>query len=236
MFRLYRIPQERERTVIGIDTSEGGDLSAIVAKSKVYCDSFLVFSGHFNSAELSPMIRRAFMFIYRTTGILPWIGVERNMGQATINKLIEWKYPKLYKQEVFDNTLKKYVYKIGWQMTRGNRRKLLDELALDLKNAETMIYDIETIEQLLTFVRNRRSGKPEAESGCFDDLVIAEGIALQLVYRTIPDDSPSGVVRADGPIMEKGKQFKTISKGKEHKQFDLDELKTLKIPRGWKSN
>ena len=221
--------------MMGVDTSEGGDLSAIVAKSKVYVDSFLVFSGHFSSAELSPMIRRAYMFIYRTTGILPWIGVERNMGQAVINKLIEWKYPKLYKQEIYDDTLKKYITKIGWQMTRGNRRKLLDEMALDLKNAEDIIYDLETIKQLLTFVRNRRSGKPEAESGCFDDLVIAEGIALQLVYTTEIDTSSAGVVRAIGPAMEKGKQFKTVSKGKEHKQYDLDELKTLKKSRGWKS-
>lgn len=232
-FRLYRLPKVHEHTVMGVDTSEGGDLSAIVVKSKAYCDSFLVFSGHFNSAELSPMIRHAYMFLLRTTGFLPWIGVERNMGMATINKLIDWKYPKLYKQDTFDSTLQKYVVKIGWYMTKGNRRKLLDELALDLKNAETVIYDLETIKQLLTFVRNKQSGKPEAESGCFDDLVVAEGIALQLVYTTSIDDEDVGTVKAVGPGLEK--QFKTVKEKDRIKKYDLDELKKYKKPRGWKA-
>ncbi len=233
-FRLYRLPKKNEHTVMGVDTSEGGDLSAIVVKSKIYCDSFLVFSGHFNSAELCPMIKRAYMFLFKMTGLLPWIGVERNMGVATINKLIDWKYPKLYKQETFDSTLQKWLTKVGWFMSRGNRRKFLDELALDLKSAENVVYDLPTIEQLLTFVRNRRSGKPEAESGCFDDLVIAEGIALQLFYTTSIDDEAVGRVKAIGPGIEK--RFETVKEKDRISKYDLEELKKYKNPRGWKSN
>lgn len=235
MFRLYRLPKKKEHTVMGIDTSEGGDLSAIVIKSKTYCDSFMVFSGHYNSAELSPIIRRAYMFIYRLTGFLPWIGVERNMGMATINKLLEWEYPKLYKQETFDSTLQRYVTKVGWWMSRSNRQKLLDELALDLKSAGTVIYDLETIKQFLTFIRNKQSGKPEAESGCFDDLIIAEGIALQLVYTTSIDDEEVGTVRAISPKAQRGEDFKTVKEEDRISKYDLDELKELKKPRSWKA-
>ena len=233
MFRLYRLPKRGESTVMGIDTSEGGDLSAIVVKSKTHCDSFLVFSGHFNSAELSPMIKRTYMFIHATTGLLPWIGVERNMGVATINKLIEWEYPKLYKQEIFDQILQKYVYKVGWYNTQGNRIKLLDELALAVKHGDTLIYDLETIEQLLTFVRSKRTGKPEAESGCFDDLVFAEGIALQLVFTTATEEIATGRVKATAAGLEK--QFKTLTEEQRIKHYDLDELKKYKVPRNWKA-
>lgn len=218
---------------MGVDTSEGGDLSALVIKSKASCDSFLVFSGHYNSAELPPMIKRAYLFLHATTGLLPWIGVERNFGMATINKLVEWEYPKLYKQRTFDSTIQKHTYKIGWWNSRTNRQKLLDELALAVRQGETLIYDLLTVKQLLTFVRNRRSGKPEAESGCFDDLVIAEGIALQLFYTTTIDDEAVGRVKAVRPGIEK--QFKTVKEEDRIKKYDLDELKKYKKPRHWKA-
>lgn len=235
-FRLYRLPKQQEYVVVGVDTSEGGDLSAAVFKSAVYFDSLMVLSGHFNSATFGPLVERGAYFINDITGVPPMIGVERNKGIAIINYLINEGYPNLYKQEVFDKVMQDYVEKVGWNTTAPSRKKMLDELSKDLNESvesmEPRIYDVPTIKQFLTFIRNKRTGKPEAESQCFDDLVIAEAIALQLAL-TAPVDRVDGIARTPQPT----KGASRSSHGAEWRNvYDLERLKNkTSRSRGWKS-
>ena len=237
-FRLYRVPRRGEYCVVGVDTSEGGDMSAAVFKSAVYFDSFMVLSGHFNSAEFGPILERGAYFISKITGTDPLIAVERNKGTAIINYLINQGYSNLYKQEVFDEVMQKYIYKIGWQTSTQSRKKMLDEQSMDyneaMENGEARVYDLLTVRQLLTFIRNKRTGKPEAESQCFDDLVIAESIATQVAI-TAPVEKVAQVVRTPQPATESQRKLRQPS-AEWRNVYDLEKLKKQgNRPRNWKS-
>lgn len=235
-FRLYRIPKFGEYCVIGVDTAEGGDLSTLVCKSAHFFDSFLVMSGSFSSAEFGPYVLRAARFITKLTGKPPLIGIERNMGVSIINYLINEEYQNLYKQEVFDQKLQQFVPKIGWYTSTSNRKKMLDELSVAVnetaESEDPRFYDVLTIKQFLKFVRNKATGKPEAERGCFDDLVMAEAIAEQLVM-TAPIHQEDAVVVSPKPRTPKERQLLQVSA---NPTYNLDALRQrLNKKRGWKS-
>jgi hypothetical protein len=236
LFRLYRLPLRNEFIVVGADTSEGGDLSAGVFKSAVNFDSFMVLSGNLSSAEFAPLLYRGCKFINLMTGMWPYLGIERNMGQAVINYFVDKNYPNLYKQEVFDATTQDFKETIGWYTTAGNRRKMLDELSLEYNDAieqqEVRVYDQLTVGQLLTFIRNKASGKPEAEKGCYDDLVMAEAIAHQLAL-VAPIGVTGGIARVARP---QTKAMSELLRPSAKTTYDLEKLKTKTgRARGWKS-
>lgn len=187
MFRLFREPEKGEVCVIGADPSEGGDDCAAVAKSKKHADSFMVFSGKTDSAQFGYELLKMATFIKDKADFLPWIAVERNTGAATINVLVENNYKNLFRMPKFDSDSKsdEYSDKIGWHTNTATRTKMLDEYALALKQHATRVYDSITVDQLFSFIRNARTGKPEGAADTNDDLVIAEAIAWQ-VYKFTP--------------------------------------------------
>jgi len=200
-YRLYRIPKKGEKIVVGVDTAEGGDLSTAVFKSVNKYDSFMVLSGHFSSAEFSPLLMRGCRFIQKLVGRAPLVAIERNMGMSTINYFMETDYPNLYRQEAYDSTVKRYVSRVGWVTTTPTRRKMLDELSMAYNEKQTRVYDQATLDQLLTFIRKRKTGKPEAEVGCYDDLVIAEAIAHQVALTARTTDF-AGVISTAVPTVK----------------------------------
>lgn len=235
-FRMYRVPMKDEYVCVGADTSEGGDLSAGVFKSAINFDSFMVLSGNFSSAEFGPLLYRGCKFIFLTTGIWPLVGIERNMGMAVINYFIDMGYPNLYKQEEFDVVTQSFEEHVGWATTKPSRRKMLDDLSLDyndaLRQGEKRVYDQITLNQLLTFIRDKKTGKPQAENGCYDDLVIAEAIAHQLVL-TAPVGVEAGIARVARPATPALRQ---LLKPAANPTYDLERLKKqTRRRRDWRS-
>ena len=74
--------------------------------------------------------------------------------------------------------------RIGWVTTSANRRKMLDELAMDIRKKELKIYDEDILSEMLTFVINERTNEPRPESGRFSDLIMALAICNQIVKST----------------------------------------------------
>jgi hypothetical protein len=70
----------------------------------------------------------------------------------------------------------------------STRPKMLDELALSIRQGVNRTDDSSTLKEMLSFIRNAKTGKPEAEAGTHDDLVMAEAIAWQL-YQLVPTPS-----------------------------------------------
>ena len=202
MFKLFRLPEEGEDVVIAADPADGGnDYCYAVAKSKKHADSFMNFHARMEAAQLGYELNKMGLFIRRKTGRFPMVGVERNTGGATIAVLQTLNYPSLYRMKTFDAVDKTESNRIGWVTNTQTRIKMLDDLALSLRQRVNRIYDIETIKELMAFIYNQRSGKPEAGPGSHDDRVIGEAIAWQL-YQTAQAESPQS-------LAEKTKQFPT---------------------------
>lgn len=187
MFKLYRLPTTGEATIIGADPADGGsDYCAAVAKSRKHADTFLVYHNRTTSAQFGYELVKMAQFIFNHTGIKPIIAVERNVGMATLTILQQQNYPYLFRMPKLGVHRLEDDEKIGWMTNTQTRPKMLDELSLSLTQQVNKIPDKETIREMLSFIRNPTTGKPEASGSAKDDLVMAEAIAWQ-VYQLAPN-------------------------------------------------
>lgn len=195
MYNLYRKPDPNETTVIFVDPAEGGDYSAMCAMSKKHLDAFMIYhskTGETNeeigSSQLGNEANKMGKFIYSYAKVYPWIAVERNTGQATIARLLELEYPRIWRMKTFDLQEQKEKEYFGWETNKKTRPKMLDEWNEALLKREAVIYDRGTIEEHFSFIRPERSPHhPEAITGKNDDLVICHAGAWQVV-QTVPDE------------------------------------------------
>ena len=118
------------------------------------------------------------------------VAVERNTGAGTIYVLKERNYPDLFRMVDFSATSTTEGGGIGWVTSghwsggelQGTRRKMLDDLALGLKQGILKLYDEQQIRQFMSFVMVR--GRAQAHSNKKDDLVVASAIAWQVAQLT----------------------------------------------------
>jgi phage terminase large subunit len=195
MIYLYREPEQGEFCVIGADPAEGGDNSTFVVMSKFKSDVIMVGIGKEESSLLGHKLNHVGKWINKKTELYPCIGVERNTGAATIYVLKELNYPNLYKMpQSFVSTEEEQQEKYGWVTSISTRPKMLDDLALAIRQKAIKIPSKHIIDELFTFIRNERTGKAQADVGAHDDLVMALAITFQL-YQTVPtpDDDYSEI-------------------------------------------
>ncbi len=183
MIRIYRQLEGQEETVCGSDPGAGVSYSTAIVISRKFKDVPIVFQARIESPQLGYELSSLGLYIKKKTGSYPLLAVERNIGQGTIEKLRDLDYPldRLYRQKTFDRVLQKQEERIGWTTTSSNRRKMLDTLAMVIRNKELKVYDKELISEMLTFVINERTGEPRPESGTYSDLIMACAIANQML-------------------------------------------------------
>lgn len=189
MYKLFRHLTKNETTVIFVDPAEGGDYSAMVAMSKKHLDVFMTFHSRtaetkvdMGSSQLGNEASKMGKFIKSKTGLYPWIAVERNTGQATIARLLELEYPRIWRMKTFDLQEQKEEEKFGWTTNKKTRPKMLDEWAEALMKREVVVYSEEVLKEHLSFIRpDKRPTHPEAITGKKDDLVISCAGAFQVV-------------------------------------------------------
>lgn len=189
-FRVYRELEADEHICIFADPAESNDYCAAVGISKRHADTPIVFNERIESSQFGHELYHMAKFVERVTHIWPTIGVERNTGQATIHVLVTLNYPELFRMRIFDVPGIRESEKIGWLTTEATRNKMLDNLALALRQGQTKTCDREVVEQICSFIVDKK-GKARAESNKKDDLVISYAGAWQLyslVATRVADD------------------------------------------------
>lgn len=186
MIYLYRQPEQNEQLVIGADPSEGRDYSAFVVISKKYADVVMLGRSKTESPQLGYELNHVGQYLKKRTNILPTIAVERNTGAATIHVLKTLNYAKLFKMpRSFTTSQQEITDDYGWSTNTATRPKMLDDLALAVRQRSIKIYSKELIDEMFTFIRNAKTGKPQADVGSNDDLVMSTAICWQL-YQIVP--------------------------------------------------
>lgn len=201
MLSLYRKPQRGEFFCVGGDCSQGGaDSNWVQFISKDQLDVPLVLQMPGVAADMTPVLHQALEWLYDKTGVQPVIALERNMGGSSemerlrkLNRLNKYRiyiYRNIGKVEGDTST-----EKLGWNTDSASRPRMVGDLksAIDLMNLR--IYDKETIDQLGTFIVNKRTGKPEAAPNAHDDAVMSLAVAWQL-YQTenrLKTDNDEGI-------------------------------------------
>lgn len=184
--REYRKPEHGEQFVLAGDPAESNDFCAAVAVSKKYYDFPIVFNDIIESAQFGYELHNIAKYLYNTTGMYPKIAVERNTGAATIFVLKQLNYPDLFHMVDFTANATYEHGNVGWLTTghwsggelQGTRRKMLDDLALAIRQGVVKFYDEQQIRQLMSFAIIK--GRGQAQRNKKDDLVIATSIAWQV--------------------------------------------------------
>jgi len=107
------------------------------------------------------------------------LGPEINFSTYPIKKLEEFKYPNLYIREKEDDYTHNKVKSYGFKTTSLTRPIIIAELVVIFRDHIDSINDKDTLEEALTFIRNEK-GRPEAQYGAHDDLIMALAIAYYI--------------------------------------------------------
>lgn len=104
------------------------------------------------------------------------ICIETNFSTFPIKELQRLKYPKLFVRKKEDTYTGKIEDSYGFKTTSVTRPLIIANLVKITRENPEWIVDLETLDEMLTFVRNEK-GRAEAQQGAHDDLVMGLAIA-----------------------------------------------------------
>lgn len=124
--------------------------------------------------------------IYYKTAL---IGIEANFDSYPIMELQRLGYPKQYAREAQDTYTGKTEKRFGFKTTQLTRPTAISRLVEVVREHPDTINDRETLEELLTIVRNEK-GRIEAPQGGHDDDMMGLAIAHQIRDQVVFTDEP----------------------------------------------
>ena len=175
---LYKIPEVNQRFVAGIDVAEGnewGDYNATHFIDTVNYEQYCVYHGHCDLDIYAEELCKAGEY-FNWALLTP----EVNFNPGLVLNLQRFDYPKIYLRQVTDSITHDIKKKYGFRTDKYNRQGIITDLVEFVRDHVDNINDIATLEEMLTFVRDEK-GKPQAQKGKHDDLVMALAIALHAV-------------------------------------------------------
>lgn len=107
------------------------------------------------------------------------LGIEANFSTYPIREAERLGYTKQYVREEEDTYTGKVAKRLGFKTTSISRPRILAALQTIVLEHSELLYDKQTIEEMLVFVRNEK-GRPEAKEGEHDDLVMGLAIAYDI--------------------------------------------------------
>lgn len=157
-------------------TNEGGDYQAAYVMSRDKLEIVAAWHGLVdrdlfadNLCRLGYLYNRALIAVEVTAG---W-------GASVITSLRKDQYPNLYRRRgAGDKRDRKRMQNYGWETTQKTRAEMLDSLETALREDDIICNDPQLLEECRTF--SLRAGKPQAETGCHDDRVMAAAGAVYL--------------------------------------------------------
>lgn len=183
--KIYEMPLSRFPYVLGGDTAgDGSDFFTAQVINNITGKQVAKLKKLYNEAEYAKQIYC--LGRYYNDAL---IGVETNYGTYTIIKLEELKYPNLYIRDKEDDYTNKLEKKFGFKTTVITRPLILAELQRIVLEEIEKIVDEDTLREMLKFIKNNK-GRPEADVGEHDDLVMALAIVYyirtQQTFRLLP--------------------------------------------------
>ena len=116
------------------------------------------------------------------------ICIESNFSSYPNKELARLGYPNLFVREKEDRFTGVIDKSYGFKTTSVTRPVIIAELVKIVRESVELINDKLTLEEMLTFVRNEK-GRPEAQEGAHDDLVMGLAIAYYSRNQVVFDKS-----------------------------------------------
>lgn len=115
--------------------------------------------------------------------------IESNFSSFPNKELVRLGYPNMFVREKEDRYTGIMDKSYGFKTTSLTRPVIIAELVKIVREEVELINDKLTLEEMLTFVRNEK-GRPEAQQGAHDDLVMGLAIAYYSRTQVIFDVEP----------------------------------------------
>ena len=164
------------RYCIAADIAEGmehGDNSVFVGYDRVDGVDVCGFCGKLDTDAFA-MLLEMFGRMYGDCYIAP---ENNSMGVAVVQRLKQ-NYDNIYHQQKFDQVIDLETTKLGWNTNRANRGIMFDGLREAINDGSHGIVDKQVFKECTTFVLI--NGKPQADTGNKDDMVVAQAIKFRL--------------------------------------------------------
>lgn len=170
--KICKAPERGVPYVIGADTAGDGSDSFVAQVLDNRTGEQVATLRHRTDEDL--FAKQLFCLgMYYNTAL---IGVETNWSTYPVMELERLRYPKQYVRETFDSYTHKVKTSFGFNTNTKTRPVIISELITAVRDDIGIVNDEDTLEEMLTFVRDE-SFRPEAEEGAHDDCVMALAIA-----------------------------------------------------------
>lgn len=184
--KVWWLPEEKHRYVIGVDVSEGieidsnsgkvSDWSVIDVTDVENGRTVARWRGHIDPDLLGAVVYNIGTF-YNTALVGPEIN---NHGLTTAQSLRNKFYRNLYTRESSeDDQFQVRTAKFGWKTDKKTKPMMINELVRAIREGDIIDLDIVFIRECMTYVKDDQ-GHTNAQDGQFDDCVMAKAIALQM--------------------------------------------------------
>ena len=186
-YMMYEKPKKYRAYAIGVDTASGseyGDFSSFVVidctdKKKPHIVSTLY--QHVAPAEFTQRVLKEAK-LYKAL-----VCVESNSyGLSVIEGLVAAEYGDLYRRTKYDRITKRWTENVGFSTNKATRSILLSKLQEYVAKGWLPIIDETLKSEINSFVFNK-SGKPTAETGKHDDMIMATALALTAMDQVEPE-------------------------------------------------
>lgn len=175
---IWEEPVHDEFYVIGSDVAEGlahGDYSASVVIKASTLEIVAKWYGHIDPDLYGEEIVKLARY-YNDA----YVGVENNNhGLTTLKSIQRLEYWNIYFSKTYDKISDKISQKMGWTTSSKTKPLMIDKLNQFVREFFIYIPDKYIISEMYTYIKDDK-GLTNAQDGCYDDLVMATAIALQL--------------------------------------------------------
>lgn len=175
--RIYEEPKKGHHYTIGVDTAgDGSDSCVAQCVNNVNMNqAFSLISVNIDEDELARQVYCLGMWYHEAL-----IAVESNFSTYPIRELERLEYPHQYVRETFDNYNHKVDQRFGFRTDTRTRNVIIANLIKLVREDVSFVNDKTTLEEMLTFIRNDKTFRPEAEQGAHDDTIMALAIACHV--------------------------------------------------------
>jgi len=175
---IWQKPEPDAFYAIGADVAEGlinGDFSCGLVGNSDF-DIVAMWHGHID-ADLFGIELIKLAKYYNDA----YLGVENNNhGLTTLSTIKREEYWNLYFSKSYDRISDTMTQKLGWTTSVRTKPLMIDKLAEFIREMYIGIYSDLIVSEAFTYVIED-NGKTNAQSGCYDDTIMAAAILLQLL-------------------------------------------------------
>ena len=165
--KIWKLPETGKQYVLFADVAENHDRCVAVILDKETGEEVAKYQRVQNARTFGKEVVK--LGYYYNTAL---VAVEiNNMGQSTMDQVIEANYPNIYFRQRLDRVTKEVTEVPGWRTTEQSKAQMVGNLQ-NLIQEGLELFDEDIIGELMTFVRDE-NGKMGAVKGAYDDCVIS---------------------------------------------------------------